>query len=91
MPGLLERVLIEGVLLIIVVVCLVLAFMAIRKAGKRPAPPDALPPLNDQQLAHFDEVLQQREAELRQRREAEARAHQANAPRASESEKRQQT
>jgi len=66
MPGLFERLLIEGVLLIIVVVCCWLAVMAIRKGRPGPAPPAAPLPTNEEQLAHFDELLQQREAELRQ-------------------------
>ena len=89
MPGLFERVLIEGVLLIIVAVCIILAFMAIRKASRRPAPPDALPPLTEDQLAHFDELLQQRDAEVRRRHEADTGEKQANASRAVDSERSQ--
>ena len=69
MPGLFERVLIEGVLLIIVVVCCLLAVMAIRKGRTGSAPPEVRLPTDEEQLAHFDELLQQREAELRQRQQ----------------------
>jgi hypothetical protein len=71
MPGVFERVLIEGVLLIVVALCIILFVSAMRARSRRAAPPDALPPLNEEQLAHFDELLEQRDAEARRRKSSE--------------------